>query len=52
MKKAEQIDRHEKAGAYKKECKRQVKRARRRAEKRNPENAPTQVRELIKGYTS
>lgn len=51
MKKAEQLDRHEKAGAYRKELKRQVKRARRRAEKKDPENAPRQVRELTQGYS-
>jgi hypothetical protein len=52
MKKAEQIDRHAKAGECKRELKRQVKRARRRAEKRDPANAPGQVRELIQGYSS
>jgi len=52
MKKAEQIDRHERAGGFKRELKKQVKRARRRAEKIDPENAPKQVRELIQGYSS
>jgi hypothetical protein len=51
MKKAEQISPRESPG-YRKELKKQAKRARRRGERQNAEDAPKQVRELTRGYST
>ena len=55
MAKAEQIDRHTRAahkGSAKAYLKAWLARLRRRAEKRSPEDAPGQVREWTRGYSS
>jgi hypothetical protein len=48
-KKAEQITRHSSVGG-RRQLKKDAKRARRRAERRDPENAPRSLREVIRGW--